>query len=163
MESRCPPSARLVGSWPMSSQWMKRHVSRGSGVAGRGRALRASNKCFNETDAFLPIRLRIIPTQEFRTFDCWLSKKPSACLCLLQSSPKPTWHHCVRRHLYSHRQSETNTSCLWILPINDFLNGDVIDKDLLMSDVFTVSYITPVEKWFHLVSCGSKDTILTAW
>lgn len=135
----------------------------GLGCRGRGRALRASNKCFNETDAFLPIRLRIIPTQEFRTFDCWLSKKPSACLCLLQSSPKPTWHHCVRRHLYSHRQSETNTSRLWILPINDFLNGDMIDKDLLMSDVFTVSYITPVEKWLHLVSCGSKDIILTAW
>lgn len=26
MESRCPPSARLAGSWPMSSLWMKLHV-----------------------------------------------------------------------------------------------------------------------------------------
>lgn len=158
MESRCPPSARLVGSWPMSSQWMKRHVSRGSGVAGRGRALRASNKCFSETDAFLPSRLRIIPTQEFRTFGRWLNKKPSAYLCLLQTSTKPTWHHCVRRRLYN-QTPQRITSRLCILPINDSLNGDVIDKDLLMSDIFTVWYITPGESWLYLDKCGSNDTM----
>lgn len=56
MASRCPPSARSAGSWPMSSLWTKLHVRGGSDVGGWGDLIAADyiwdDSCFhNETDA----------------------------------------------------------------------------------------------------------------